>query len=336
MGLLSDIGVATGFAANRVWRLTSLDDSKVKFVGQFPAQELTENVGAQFGTTGTIGAQTFSLQWLSGDQETFQFQARIFRTSPIKGAIFDALSNPVSTVLGAAAAFDSGDGLPDLVGNGSVRDEIEKLKSFARATDVNGKPNSMGRPHRFLFTAGTELEFSVFVRSVGGVKYDDLRSDGTIRGALFTITLEKTQAENLKLASAAGVSMAALLKTGFGVITSIAGAAGLGSFNPASVINIPGGSLHTIGKSIKVKQGMSFESIARAEYGNPMLGDVLRRTQPDKVNLVPGDDIILVRAEEIVQIPITPQSVALKDTTDNKALIKNYLAARGNPAAIVA
>jgi len=330
MSLINQIGIAGGFQANKVWSIVSLDDPTVKFQGQFHAENLTENVGVDLGTQGALGSQEKSRHFLGGIDESITFRARLFRTSPVKGAVFDALSNPVGT------AFDLLTGNADeLVGSGSVRDEVEKLKSFARAIDRNGKPWPMGRPHIFNFVAGTELEFTVFLSSVGGIIYDELRSDGTIRGATFQITMQKVRPENLTLSRDAGVSTAGILKTALGVVTSVAGGLGLGTVPRANLINIPGGSLHTTGRKVKVKTGMTFESIARTEYGNPLLGDILRRAQPDKADLQTGDDVILVKREEIVQIPITPQSISLRDRTENKALLDFYLERRGQPKAVV-
>ena len=326
MGLVSEIGTAFGFSNNKVWKLTSNDGTGNQFIGQFIAENLTENVGARIGEAISVGNQNPALHWISGDVETITFNARIFRTSPVKGAVFDALSNPVGTgfnVLG-------GSGGP-AIANASVRDEIEKLKKFTRPNE------EFGRLERFVFTYGTEMEFLVFVQSVGGIVYDEIRSDGTIRGCTFQMQLKKIDPANLATKQGdPGVSLAAGLKTAFGIITTVAGGvAAVNKLNRGKLINIPGGSLHTVTKTVKIKQGMTFESIARKEYGNPLLGDVLRRAQPDKADLKPGDTILLVKKEEIVQIPVTPQSVALRDTAENKLLLQGYLNLRGKKAALI-
>ncbi len=175
------------------------------------------------------------------------------------------------------------------------------------------------------------MEFEVFVRSVGGIVYDDIRSDGTIRGATLQITLEKIKNENA--ADVAGTSLASLITSTLGIVSTIAGAASFAATKNA--INIPGGSLHTTGKTIVAKQGMSFESIALKEYGNPLLGDILRRAQPEKANLKPGDKVILVKKEEILQMRVTPQAVALRNNQTNRTLMQEFLALRGAPATII-
>lgn len=326
MGIGSEIGVAFGFSNNKVWKLTSQDGTGNQFIGQFIAENLEENVGARIGEAISVGNQNPALQWISGDVETINFTARLFRTSPVRGAAFDALSNPVGTGFNVL----NGSGGP-VAGSASVRDEIEKLKKFTRPNE------EFGRLERFVFTYGTEMEFLVFVQTIGGIKYDEIRSDGTIRGCTFQIQLKKIDPANLSIkAGEAGVSLAAGLKTAFGIITTVAGGvSALNKLNRGKLINIPGGSLHTVSKTVTIKQGMTFESVARKEYGNPLLGDVLRRAQPEKADLKPGDTILLVRKEEIVQIPVTPQAVALRNTPENKLLLQGYLNLRGRKAALI-
>jgi hypothetical protein len=324
MGIIEDLGIAGGFVNNKVWRLISLDDPQNKFIGQFQAQELTENVGAKIPETNSVGLQQPAIQWQSGETETVNFKARIYRTSPVSGSAFDALSNPVGT---AFKALTGGAGA--LVGNGSVRDQIEKLKNLSR------KNSKFGRQERFIFTYGTEIEYEVFIKSLGGIAYDDIRSDGTIRGASFEIQLLKIRPENLKLQ--AGVSLAAAIKTVAGVagIFGGGGSSALTSSFRSKLINIPGASLHTIDKFVKVKQGDTFEGIAAREYGNPILGDILRRAQPDKADLKEGQQIVTIKRDEVIQIVVTPQSVALKDKIENKLLFEDYLNLRNKPSAII-
>lgn len=318
MSLVNSIATAFGFASNRTWRLRSLDNPDNKFIGQFQPTNFTENVGATLTQNQPQGQQQPTLQWSSGELETVTFGARLYQTSPIQTLFGDALSNPIGTAFSALGAGEETE-------EGTVREQIDKLKQFTR------KNPDFGRIERCMFSYGVEMEFEVFVRSVGGIVYDDIRSDGTIRGATFQITLEKIKAENQ--ADVAGTSLAALITSGIGIISTIAGAASFAASNNA--INIPGGSLHTIGKTITAKQGMSFESIALQEYGNPLLGDILRRAQPERANLKPGDKVILVKKEEILQMRVTPQAVALRNSQTNRTLLQEYLTLRGTPATII-
>jgi len=323
LALIQDIGIASGFTTNRVWSLTGVDVPTNKYVGQFEAENLTENVGARLPEVTPIGQQQPTIQFQSGETETITFRARIYRTSPIRGSVFAALGNPVGTTF-AALTGNAG----PLVGNASVRDQIENLKNLAR------KNEKIGRPERFIFAYGTEFEFEVFVQSVGGINYDSIRSDGTIRGASFNMQLIKIRPENLVLQ--AGVSLAGIIKNVAGVVTTIAGGvSGLAALNRDKKINIPGASLHNVSKFVKIKQGDTFEKIARKEYGDALLGDVLRRAQPDKVELKNADQIAIVVRDEAIQIVVTPQSIALRDRAENALLLATFLELRGSPAALI-
>lgn len=323
-GIFGEIGVALGFINNKAWRLRSVDNPDKTFTGQFVAENVVENVGIRQGETTSPGQQTPLIQFGSGEAETVNFRARIFRTSPVQGALFDALSNPVGTAFGVL----SGTAGP-IIGNGSVKDQIELLKTFAR------KNEELGRNERLILEIGTELSFEVFLRSVGGIAYDDIRSDGTIRGASFELQFVKIKPENIS--EQAGVSTAAKIKTILGVVTTVAG--GISAINAPrrdKLINIPGGSLHTIDKFLPAKAGDTYEKIAASEYGNPMLGVILRLAQPENPECVPGKDVITVKRREIVQIPIEPRAIALREGSETKLLLDNFLALRGKPSSSVA
>ena len=92
--------------------------------------------------------------------------------------------------------------------------------------------------------------------------------------------------------------------------------------------------MHTIDRTRLVHSGDTFERIAQQEYGVAILGDVLRRVQPDKANLVVGDKVILIEAAEINNIDVTPQSTALKLTQENNALREEFLTLRNRKTTI--
>lgn len=328
MPIAADLGVALGFANNKVWRLTSLDDPNFKFTGQFAVENLQENVGVRQSEVVAPQQTTPLIQFGSGEIETVKFRARIFRTSPVAGSAFDALSNPVGT---AFAALQGNAG--PLVSNGSVKDQIELLKKFARK-ETEEASAAFGRQHRCLLQIGTEFSFEVFCRSPGGITYDDIRSDGTIRGASFEMEFVKIKSENLS--QQAGVSTAAKIKSVIGVVTTVAGGiSAIAATRRDKLINIPGGSLHRIDKFFIAKAGDTYEKVAAREYGNPMLGVTLRNAQPDKIDLKANDKYFTVNRREILQIPIEPRAVALRENVETKALLEAFLALRGRSATVI-
>lgn len=327
MGLVNEIGQAFGFASNKVWHLKSIDnpsDDAKNFAAQFTAEGLQHDLGARVGQEDTLGSEQPGIHYVNDQAETIRFRAKIYRTSPVQSDVADALSNPISAIFGGGPQGSSA----------SVKSQIEKLKSFCR------KDENLGRLERFMFTWGVELKYEILVLTVGGVKYDDIRSDGTIRGASFDLVLQIVKA--VSNAEDGGISLAAGIKTAFGVITTSAGAlssvggfGGIGNgIQDGLSVFIPGGSPHRVVKRVQAKSADTFESIARDQWGNAMLGEVLRRSQPEKLDLKEGDIVKMIRREEAFQISLTPQSVALRDRAENRALLEGFLGLRGKKAIV--
>ncbi len=287
MAFLEVIGELFGFSDKKGWTLISQDfDSDLEFKGTFISENMSETVGSVLAENSTVNKEKPNQQWVGGESEIFTFQTRLFATNSFK----------------------------------NIKQDVETLKSLTR------RDPKLRRAPIFLFTAGTEIGFTCFVKGVQFL-YDELRSDGAIRGAVINITLQKI--DEIIVENAA-TSLAAQIKFAAGVIT---GAIGIGA-QLGRVVNIPGGSLHTIDRTHKVIAGDTFESIAKLEYGQALLGDVLRRVQPEFGNLKPGDDIQLVESTEIGQIQITQQSVPLKNTEDNLALREEFLELRNRKTTI--
>lgn len=197
----------------------------------------------------------------------------------------------------------------------SVKNDIETLKkSIQRDARLNRPPN-------YIFTYGTEISYFCNITNVAPVEYDEIDNTvGTIRGARFTLGLRKLT--NLPTGNELGS-----FKSDLGIIS------GVGSLiqDISNLIFIPGGSLHTKSRTISAKQGDTFESLAQREYGDALVGDILRRTQPEKADLKPGDDVIMVDDTEVFQIKVTPQSHMLKDNSEVRALKEIKFANRNRP-----
>lgn len=68
----------------------------------------------------------------------------------------------------------------------------------------------------------------------------------------------------------------------------------------------------------RVREREYFESLARDEYGDPMIGDVIRKQHPGMHNLKPGDIVRLPSIEGVRHIEIKQTSVPLKTAFGRK------------------
>jgi hypothetical protein len=286
MGFLDVVGELFGFGG-KTWKLTGIDAGFEKeFEGQFLAQDMEETVGAFLGETTTINKAAPDFQWIRGEAEKFSFTTRLWASNSLK----------------------------------NVKQQVNLLKSFAR------RDPTLKRAPKFLFSAGTEISFTCFVRGVR-FRYDELRIDGSLRGAVVDLELQVIED---KAVGNAATSLASQIKFAAGIVV---GAVGIAA-QVKRLIKIPGGSLHTVGRTLVVKEGQTFESIAAIEYGNALLGDILRRAQPEIANLKAGDKVSLVEPSEIIQIPVTQQSIALMNTQENLTLRELKISVRNRPTTI--
>lgn len=291
MGLGDVVGDLFGFASSKAWTLTGDDpkNSNLEFEGQFIPQNFREGGGdSVLGETSTLNKEAPNFQFLNNSGEFVSFTSRFYATNSFK----------------------------------NIKQQIETLRGFKK------RDPDLKRPPKFLFTYGTEIQFTCFVKKVD-FAYDELRDDGSIRGVVVTIILQKLE-QTLQGTEAAATSLAAQIKFAAGVVAATAGIFA----QVKSKINIPGGSLHTIDRVREVHQGDTFERIAQQEYGDALLGDVLRRTQPEKADLKTGDTVILVDPQEINTIDVTPQSISLKATQENQTLREEFLTLRNRKTTI--
>lgn len=288
MAFLETVGELFGFSDSKGWSLVGQDKgvSQLEFKGQFIAENMSEGLGSALGETTTVNKDKPNQQWLHGNSEQFIFTSRLFASDSFK----------------------------------NIKQQVETLKSFTK------RNKKLKRAPIFLFTAGTEIGFTCFVKNVG-ITYDELKVDGSLQGIIANITLQKLEEI---ITGDASTSLASQIKFAAGIV---AGAAGIAS-QLGRVVDIPGFSLHTIDRVVKVIDGDTFESIAAAEYGDALLGDILRRVQPNKVNLVSGDTVQLIEPTEVSEIPVTQQSVSLKNTLENLTLREEFFELRNRKTTI--
>ncbi|KKM76779.1 hypothetical protein LCGC14_1376670 [marine sediment metagenome] len=165
----------------------------------------------------------------------------------------------------------------------SVDEDIKKLKEWVR------RDESLGRPPLLSFSMGDgHVQFEkCFIESLSGITYDRPTALGALRHVTFTVNLRQFTDFELPAFQLPGLG-------------AIAGAVGLNTrFHTAS-------------------RGDYYETLTEIEYRDPLLGDVIRRENPDKPNIQVGDVILLPSSGSVVGQRVTQQSVPLKTGFDRK------------------
>jgi len=238
------------------WSLVSQDDG-TEVRGQFMPSGLVENVAGDWAEQSTIGLDQPILQFVSGRLDTISFDAKLW-------ALHQGSANTPK---------DDLESEPQSI-SGTARSRFSDIRNLARSDP------DLGRPHVWLFTVGTQFSQLVVVRSVGGIRYDRMRPDGSLRGALFSI------------------DMARYLEAGLSQI--------------AAGESLVSGAL----------EGEDYEALAKRVYKEPILGEALRRRNPDRRYLAAGDLVHVPRARTLrseIQ-PLRPASLFLKPGNDQDQL----------------
>jgi hypothetical protein len=152
----------------------------------------------------------------------------------------------------------------------------------------------LGRPPLISFFWGIAIPdgFTCFIESLGDITYDELRPDGSIRGVILNITLKRWQPFRFEQ-----------------VVTNT------GERTPTHI----------------AKHGETYEMIAQREYGDPMLGVLLRRMNPrfpmskkapkGIADLSPGEEVKIYPHRDMRRISIKPACHVLR--TDNRISADN-------------
>ena len=195
----------------KLWHLLLYEDAPSvnlsagdRIYGQFTPQEFTHQLSAQVPESGGYSRTNPLVQWVGGAVETFTFQARLFSQHK---------------------------------DDTTASDKFNQLKLLRQSLPPMNRPPVTRFFWGNIFPGGVPC----FVESLGGVKYDEIRPDGSIRGLTLSITLKRT--------------------TPFRVVRNV----------ESPVEQTP---LHTI------RDGETYEMIAYRRWGDPMLGVVLRRMNP--------------------------------------------------------
>ncbi len=152
------------------------------------------------------------------------------------------------------------------------------------------KDPDLGRPKIWEFTAGESLALVCIVKSIGGVRYDRMRPlDGTLRGVTFSMELWRFDEYDVSLSGGAGAESLVLA----------------------------------------FKENESFESLGRRVYGDPNVGEPLRRRNPSLVVPTAGDLVHLPPKQNLtVGFSLEPVSVPLARTERQQTAQRDHFSRR--------
>lgn len=232
----------------KLWTLFDRDRNE-EIVGQFVAQSVTREVSGRIARSESHNAQFPIVQWLGGELETVSFSAKLW-------------------------ARDSTDF--------SVEDRLERLEQLVRRQD------DLKRPPVCAFSLGDvrSLQIDCLVRSIGGITYDEVRSDGSLRGVELQISLERYEVFDFE------------------------------ATDPATP--------ETFTRIRRARAGDSYESVALDEYGDPELGVLVRQLNPrvagmDYSDLAPKDPVHVFPESYLRTLEIEPEFHGFKSGEEKYA-----------------
>lgn len=229
-----------------------------RIYGQFTPQDFTEDLGANVPDAGGFSRSSPLVQWVGGTAETLTFQARLFSEHS---------------------------------DDNTAKDKYEKLKLLRIALPPLNRPPITNFFWGNVFPGGVPC----FVQSLGGVRYDEIRSDGSIRGLTLNITLKKI--------------------TYFRIERTIQ------SPTEQTPVHV-------------VRDGETYEMIAYRQWGDPLLGVPLRRMNPrfpmEKwapralADLSANEQIKLYERSELTKKRIKPESHLFDEDSQVSSDIRRY------------
>lgn len=217
------------------------------FHAQFTPEQVQRNVGSKIEESGGYSVQSPIIQWLGGILETITLRARVF-------------------------SHHSEDN--------SAQEKLDAFES------LSVQDRNLGRPPIVSFFWGLMVPdgFPCLIESIGGIEYDKLRDDASLRGASLDITLKRFTQPFLEQLSVEEDQ----------------------ERTPTRI----------------VKHGETYEMIAYQEYGDPMFGVLLRRMNtrsyfdpnaPSSIaDLKSGDRIKIFPKKDLIHASIRPQSHILR------------------------
>lgn len=246
---------------NTTWRLEVADEDSAfldaTFEAQFEAQDLTvDRVGGQIAEATTVNREHPIAQWIAGLSERVTFTGRLW----------------------AKHALDD------------IKERLDELLKFTWRIE------ELKRPPICIFSIGPQFDLQCLVETISNIRFDSFRSDGSIRGVTFSVTLVRYTLFGIKKTDPTAKEPS---------------------------------TRHYI-----ARQGDTFESIAKREYGDALFGVNLRRLHPElslRLNEIqPGDIIrILPKEHSLIRKKIEPEYHGFRDSPEAKEARQEIFSERG-------
>lgn len=231
--------------------LVPMDPGFKRIPFQFIPGGLTYNVASNYAETSTLNRDNPILQFTRGALKTISLEVRLFAET-------------------------------------STRDVKPLLDELERACL---RDPTLARPPIWVFVWGSVFDIQVVVESIGDVRYDTLRPDGTVHGVTLALSLKRYEAYDLKLTDPDARPKDTFYR--------------------------------------QARQGETWESLAGRHYREPLWGEHLRRLNPGLEAPVLGSTVLLPDADKLRGTPITPQSFPLARTEAGIAFRRGLFAIRG-------
>ena len=235
----------------KLWVIVDLEKNEA-IIGQFAPQNVQKRLGGVIAEEPTVGRQNPIVQWIHGLTEQITFEARFW-------------------------AHD----LLDF----TVEERLQRLQELVKRQDDQPK----GRPPICSFAWGQDPSLFMekcLVKDIGGITVDEIRGDGTMRGATLQITLIRYEEVTLEPTDPSVSERNTRIR--------------------------------------RAKKGDTYESIALDEYGDPELGILLRQLNPriagmPLADLNPLNPVHAYREEYLLTKTIEPEFAPLKTGRGNEA-----------------
>jgi hypothetical protein len=230
------------------WTLKNTEDGTT-LKGQFPAEDVTRNVGGNWSEIQALNRSNAFIQFLNGKTQTLSVQSRFFKRD-----MFD--DSPV--------------------------DKVEKLIEWTQSTIRFRRPPML----TFILGDGLGLQMDCVCTGVTGIKYGMPNSLGGIREVQFTMEFLRISGRQTAFSSEQEV---------------------------------------TDTRYAHAKDGDYYELLCQEEYGDPMIGVIIRQRNPTKPLLAAGDIIALPALEGVRGSVPSQQSIPLKGAYGRKDTIQKQL-----------